>query len=92
MEVYQEIEKRLQKTFSPILLQIIDESDKHRGHLHGPNGQQVETHFKITMISSLLNNLNRLESHRLVYKALNDLMPTPVHALRLELKGIYEKM
>lgn len=81
-----EIETRLKEKFDPSFLQVMNESEKHRGHANGPKGEDLaETHFFVKMMSSFFKNLSRLERHRQVYQILADLMPTPIHALRLEL-------
>lgn len=86
MSTQMDIEHRLAKAFQPSFLKVINESEKHRGHSNGPQGSDLtETHFTIKMISSWFNTLPRLDRHRLVYAVLAELMPYPIHALRLEL-------
>ena len=81
-----EMQQRLQKAFAPTFLKIVNESEKHRGHGQGPKGLGLaETHFAIKMASARFVGLSRLDRHRLVFKVLADLMPDPIHALRLEL-------
>ena len=41
------IEKTLRKTFEPVFLEVIDESEQHRGHVGFKDGTQ--THFKIVI-------------------------------------------
>ncbi len=67
--------------FSPLTLDIIDDSDRHIGHA-GHNGQG-ESHFKVELVSKRFEGLNRVERHKLVYEALKDLIP-PVHALQIK--------
>ena len=82
------IEHRLRKAFSPTFLKIMNESEKHRGHVNGPQQEGLaETHFAIKMVSTQFNDLSRLARHRLVHNVLVDLMPHPIHALRLQLLG-----
>ncbi|RZI46153.1 BolA family protein [Candidatus Finniella inopinata] len=81
-----DMELRLQKAFTPTFLKIENESEKHRGHVNGPQGVGVaETHFAIKMTSERFKGLPRLDRYRLVFGVLADLMPDPIHALRLEL-------
>ena len=87
-----EIKFRLQNKFEPTNLEVINESEKHRGHINGPKGEEAaETHFYIKMYSHQFGGLSRLERHRQVYKVLDDLLPIPIHALRLELLNLDEK-
>ncbi|WP_374637752.1 BolA family protein [Paracoccus sp. (in: a-proteobacteria)] len=67
---------------APSQLEIIDESESHRGH--GGWREGGETHFRIRMTSPRFDGLNRLARHRLVHQTLGDIVPR-IHALALEL-------
>ena len=67
---------------SPLRLEIIDESEGHRGHGGWREGGQ--THFRIRMASAQFAGLSPVARHRLVHRALGDIMPR-IHALALEL-------
>lgn len=74
------IEDRLRQTFSPEFLAVINESDAHYGHAgHKAGGR----HFKINMSAKALDDLSRVEAHRAVYALFQDLMPMPLHALKI---------
>ena len=47
-------------------------------------------HFDAIVVSNDFENKNRLERHRLVYKALGDKMREEVHALSMKLYSISE--
>lgn len=66
----------------PTLLEVIDESEQHRGHAGWREGGS--THFRIRMASPAFAGLSRLQRHRLVHGALGDIVPR-IHALALEL-------
>lgn len=66
----------------PTRLEVIDESESHRGH--GGWREGGETHFRIRMASPAFVGLGRLQRHRLVHQTLGELVPR-VHALALEL-------
>lgn len=66
----------------PQSLEVIDESENHRGHAGWRDGGQ--THFRIRMTSPRFTDLNRIQRHRLVHQTLGDLV-TRIHALALEL-------
>ena len=67
---------------TPSQLEVIDESESHRGH--GGWREGGETHFRIRMSSPRFEGLNRVARHRLVHQTLGDIVPR-IHALALEL-------
>lgn len=67
---------------NPSLLEVIDESESHRGHSGFREGG--ESHFRIRMASPAFSGLSRLQRHRLVHVTLGDIVPQ-IHALALEL-------
>ena len=67
---------------SPVDLQVLDESEDHRGHAGYRDGGQ--SHFRIRMTSAAFDGLSRIERHRLVHRTLGDIVPR-IHALALEL-------
>lgn len=67
---------------TPSRLEIIDESEDHRGHSGYREGGQ--SHFRIRMASSAFAGLSRLQRHRLIHDTLGDIVPR-IHALALEL-------
>jgi len=70
----------IESELSPIELEIIDESYKHAGHSgHGGAG-----HFKVKIISDKFNGQLPLARHRMVYAAVDSLMPTEIHALSID--------
>ena len=74
-----EIEARLQAALSPERLAVIDDSNQHRGHAgHDPRG---ESHFTIEIVAAAFAGQNRVQRHRLVNRALADLLRDRVHAL-----------
>jgi len=74
------IREKLEAVFAPSELEIIDESHQHAGHSgHGGAG-----HFRVRIISEKFNDQATLARHRMVYAALDDLMPTEIHALGIK--------
>tara|TARA_B100000787_G_C16177697_1_gene289990 strand:- start:899 stop:1129 length:231 start_codon:yes stop_codon:yes gene_type:complete len=45
-------------------------------------------HYSVFIESEVFNDLNRVQQHQLVYKALNGLMDKELHAMQLQTKGI----
>lgn len=60
---------------------IDDESHLHAGHAGAASGGG---HFKLTLVSSAFDGLNRVARHRLIYAALNRHIPAEIHALTIE--------
>jgi len=83
---YERIRGVLEAAFSPLALDIVDESAKHAGHA-GRNGLDGgETHYRITMVSGTLEGRSRLARSRAVHDALAAEFSTGLHALSLTLR------
>ena len=77
-----EILARLRAALAPTSLELIDDSEKHRGHGgYNPSG---ESHFTLHIESSAFAGKSRVERQRMVYAALGDLMHERVHALSIK--------
>ena len=80
-----EIENRLRGALAPERLDVIDDSEKHRGHAsHDPRG---ESHFTVVVVSSFFEGQNRVARQRMVNTALGDLLRDRVHALAMVTKA-----
>ena len=44
-------------------------------------------HYSVFIESSLFNNLSKIKQHQLVYKSLDGLMDSELHAMQLKTKG-----
>ncbi|MFN3615869.1 MAG: BolA family protein [Rubrimonas sp.] len=76
---------KLTDAFAPVALEVIDESDQHRGH--GGWREGGETHFRVRMVSDRFAGQGRVARQRAVNRALADELAGPVHALAMELKA-----
>lgn len=85
MMVTDEIRARLEQAFSPEVLEIIDESEKHRGHAGYREGGQ--SHFRVTIRAPAFGPMNRIERHRAVHNALGPDLVGRIHALALKIDG-----
>ena len=85
LTVSQTIHDKLTVAFQPLSLEIIDESEQHRGH--GGWREGGETHFRVVMKAKAMAGMNRVSRSRAVHKALADELSGPVHALALELSA-----
>ncbi|MFI0394939.1 BolA family protein [Paracoccus jiaweipingae] len=63
-------------------LEVIDDSEQHRGHGGWREGGQ--THFRIIARAEAFRDLTRLQRHRLIHGLLGDLT-SRIHALALDL-------
>jgi BolA protein len=77
-----ELRARLAGHLQPQQLQLTDESHLHAGHAGAQGGGR---HYRAQIVTTQFSGLSRVARHRLVYSALQDLMPHPIHALALEL-------
>jgi len=85
MSVEVQISEKLQAAFSPDMLQVINESNKHAGHA-GHDGSN-ESHFRVIIQADAFNDMNRLARHRAVHAALGKELIRRIHALALEING-----
>jgi BolA protein len=72
---------RLSSALSPTRIELIDDSEQHRGH--GGYNPAGESHFTLDIESPAFVGKNRVQRQRLVYAALGDLMHERVHALSI---------
>ena len=75
-----EITKRLIEALGPTHLEVVDDSEKHRGH-GGYNPDGGESHFTVEIEAPAFAGMNRLQRQRAVNHALADLLQERVHAL-----------
>jgi BolA protein len=76
-----QIEQLLRVAFSPTALAVADDSGKHAGHAGARPGGQ--THFSVTIEAEAFRGKSRVESHRMVYAALDGLFDKGLHALAI---------
>ena len=77
------IYKKLNDFFTPDHLQVINDSDKHKGHLGSPN--TGNSHFSIIIKSKLLRSMNRVAGQRLIFNVLKEEMQNGIHALSIKI-------
>lgn len=78
-----EIEERLQQAFAPRELEVVDDSERHRGHAGYPEGG--ESHFNVRIRSEAFKGMNRLARHRAVHAAIGPDLMGRIHALALDI-------
>lgn len=83
MGVKTEIETRLQAAFAPRVLEVVDESEQHRGHSGFQEGG--ESHWDVRIVSDRFEGLSRIARHRAVHDALGKDLVGRIHALALKI-------
>ena len=73
------IELLLIEAFKPAFLQVVDESHKHSGHAGASQGG----HYQVTIVSKSFEGKKLLESHRMIYHALESVKES-IHALAIK--------
>lgn len=84
MSVAETLRTKLVSAFSPEHLEVIDESEQHRGH--GGWREGGESHFRIVMTASRLAGQTRVAQQRAVNRVLAEELAGPVHALAMEIR------
>ena len=80
-----EMLRLLNSALSPTNVDLIDDSEQHRGHGgYNPSG---ESHFSLEVESAAFAGKSRVERQRMVYHALGDLMKERVHALQIRARA-----
>jgi BolA family transcriptional regulator, general stress-responsive regulator len=75
-----EIEAALAAALQPEELAVTDDSHLHAGHAGAREGR----HFSVRLVCRRFEGLSRVARHRLVYDALQHVIPRGVHALAID--------
>jgi BolA protein len=70
----------LRAAFQISYLDIEDESHLHAGHVGAATGGG---HFKLTLVATEFEGLNKVARHRAIYAALSKHFPVEIHALTI---------
>jgi len=82
LRIADQITEKLTEAFHPTRLEVVDESENHRGHGGWREGGQ--THFKVIIASGDFATLSRIARHRAIHAALTPDLVSRIHALSLE--------
>jgi len=85
MTYAERMREKLEAAFTPVALEIIDESEAHRGH--GGYRDGGETHFKVIIKAAAFNGMSRVAQQRAVMVAVKAELDERVHALALVVSG-----
>lgn len=83
MGMIDKIRETLQAAFQPDQLDVVDESESHRGHAGYQEGG--ESHFRVMIRAPGFGEMSRIERHRAVHKALGPQITNRIHALALDI-------
>ena len=81
----QRLHAALTAAFSPVTLEVIDDSAQHAGHSGAADGGQ--THYTVRMVSDRFVGLNRVARSRAVHEAVTAEFHDGLHALALMLRA-----
>ncbi|MBD3663627.1 BolA family protein [Sulfitobacter aestuariivivens] len=79
----EEIIARLQDALAPSELEVVDDSESHRGH--GGYQEGGESHYNVRIRSATFKGMSRVARHRAVHAALGPDLLGRIHALALDL-------
>ena len=79
----QRIDKILSKNFSNFVLEIIDNSNLHKGHNNFTGNE--ETHIKIILSKKNKIPINRLNIHKLINNLLEEEFKSGLHSLEIKI-------
>jgi BolA protein len=88
LSIAERIRERL-ASLQPQQLDLVDESERHRGHAGWREGGG--THWRLTIVAPAFAGKPTVARHRMVYQALGDLMQHPIHALAITARAPEEK-
>jgi BolA protein len=75
-----ELQRRITSALGADVVEIQDDSAKHRGHAGARGGAG---HYAVVVVASRFAGVGRVDRHRAVYEAVGDMIPGEVHALQV---------
>lgn len=79
----QQIRQILTEAFAPDRLEIVDDSHKHAGHASAGGAG----HFRVMLVTDHFAGKSPIERHRMVFKALDAMMNSEIHALTIDARA-----
>jgi len=77
--VIETVRGKLTAAFSPVRLEVLDDSARHHGHAGARPGG--ETHFNVVIEAAAFEGQSRVKRQRAVYAVLAEELAGPIHAL-----------
>ena len=84
MSLAEEIRARLEAGFEPSHLEVHDDSEQHRGHAGYQEGG--ESHWRVVIRATTLNDMTRIARHRAIHNALGKDIIGRIHALAIDIR------
>jgi len=84
-QITEAIRQKLTDALQPQTLEVIDESEKHRGHAGYSEGG--ESHFRVEIVAARFEGQSRLDRQRAINEALAEELAGPVHALSIRARA-----
>ncbi len=78
-----QIEAALVTALEPSAIAVQDDSHLHAGHAGAREGR----HFSVRIVSERFAGLSRVGRHRLIYDALDMLIPRGIHAIAIDARA-----
>ena len=79
----EQITTRLKDAFDPRELEVVDDSESHRGHAGFQDGG--ESHFNVRIRADAFAGQSRIARHRAVHAALGKALVSQIHAQALDI-------
>ena len=76
------VKKKLQNQINIESIKIEDKSFLHKNHA---GNQEGKYHLKISLISSELKTMNKIESNKKIYKILDKEMKESIHSIQISI-------
>ena len=67
------------------ILEIIDNSAKHKGHTGVENSSTTLTHVELRVLNK--NNLNKIDIHRTIHEKLDSVFKFGLHSLEIKISN-----
>jgi len=78
-----QIEKALRDKYPDATIDLVNESHLHAGHTGAEDGRG---HFRLNIISDHFSGQSLVQRHQAIYKILDDMLKTDIHALAINAK------
>ena len=67
------------------ILEIIDNSEKHKKHIGVENSSSVLTHVELRVLNK--SNLNKIDIHRTIHEKLDSVFKSGLHSLEIKISN-----
>jgi stress-induced morphogen len=81
MSIENSIREKLAQAFTPVALEVVNDSHHHADHASSPG--TGESHFSVKVVSAAFDGKSRVERHRMVNAVLAEELSGKIHALAI---------